>query len=114
LDTKIEIMKNENISQTERASVILEMTEAEKAETAIITRNSYLKDKFRQSLKSFTRRKIYECVNMHAEWTAKEVLVDIMQCYNPKLPPIVLLEMTQYILEEWEKIQAKNKTMQLA
>jgi hypothetical protein len=107
-------MKNENISQGETIPVILEMTEAEKAETAIITRNSYLKEQFRHSLKFFTRRKIYECVNLHSEWTAKEVLVDIMQCYNPKLPPVVLLEMTQYILEEWEKIQAKNKAMQLA
>jgi hypothetical protein len=107
-------MKNDcNVTQSE-GNVIREMTEAEKAEMAIITRNSYLKEKFRMSLKFYTRRKIQEYAAIHAEWRAKEVLVDIMKGYNPELPPVVLLEMTQYILEEWEKIQARKNELVLA
>jgi D-alanyl-D-alanine dipeptidase len=104
---------DKNIVQPE-SSNIREMTDEEKAETAYITRNSYHKEKFRKSLKLYTRMKIQAFAGTHPELNAKDLLVEIIKCYNPKLPPVVLLEMTQYILEEWEKIQAKKKTMQLA
>jgi hypothetical protein len=108
------MMKSDkNITHTE-SSNIKEMTDEEKAETAIITRNSYLKEKFRKSLKLYTRVKIQEFAGTNPDLSSKDLLVSIIKGYNPKLPPVVLLEMTQYILEEWEKIQAKNKAMQLA
>jgi hypothetical protein len=108
-------MKNDsnNIVSSE-GSVIREMTEAEKAETAIITRNSYLKEKFRMSLKFYTKRKIQEYADIHADWRAKEVLVEIMKGYNPELQPVVLLEMTQFILDEWEKKQTHKSELTLA
>lgn len=103
-------MKNDSIITQSETSVIREMSDAEKAEMAIITRNSYLKEKFRTSLKFYTKRKIQEYADIHADWRAKEVLVEIMKGYNPELPPVVLLEMTQFILEEWEKKQStKNE-----
>ena len=104
-------MKNDSIITQSKISVIREMSDAEKAEMAIITRNSYLKEKFRMSLKFYTKRKIQECADIHADWRAKEVLVEIMKGYNPELPPVVLLEMTQFILEEWEKNQMTKKDL---
>ena len=104
-------MKNDNLVQDDFTSMIVEMTDAEKAETAIITRNSYLKEKYRMSLKSYTKRKIQEYANIHADWRAKEVLVEIMKGYNPELPPVVLLEMTQFILEEWAKRQTTKQEL---
>ena len=41
-------MKNDNLVQDDFTSMIVEMTDAEKAETAIITRNSYLKEKYQK------------------------------------------------------------------
>ena len=104
-------MKKDSIITQSETSVIREMSDAEKAEMAIITRNSYLKEKFRMSLKFYTKRKIQECADIHADWRAKEVLVEIMKGYNPELPPVVLLEMTQFILEEWEKNQMTKKDL---
>lgn len=96
----------ENIQNSERMA---------EARISHITRNSYLKEKFRLSLKSLTKRLIQERATIHSEWTAQEVLVDIMKGYNPKLPPVVLLEMTQFILEEWEKIHvSKNEIVMVA
>ena len=104
-------MKNDSNIISSEVSVIREMTDAEKAKTAIITRNSYLKEKFRMSLKFYTKRKIQEYADIHADWRAKEVLVEIMKGYNPELPPVVLLEMTQFILEEWAKRQTTKQEL---
>jgi hypothetical protein len=90
------------------------MTDEEKANTAHITRNSYFKKKYRMALDITTKMMIQEMYKQHPDWSVKEVLVAAIKEYNSDLPSVLLLEMAQLIVTEWEKIQAKNKAMQLA
>jgi hypothetical protein len=94
--------------------VVREMTDEEKAHTAHITRNSYFKKKYRMALEITTKMMIQEMYKQHPDWSVKEVLVAAIKEYNSDLPSVLLLEMAQLIVSEWEKIQAKKKTMQLA
>lgn len=90
------------------------MTEEEEAQTAIITRNSVYKPKYRKSLKNSTKLDVHEYYNQHPEAGAKDVLSDMIKEYSSLLPPIILLEVAQVILEEWELIQASKKQLVLA
>jgi hypothetical protein len=89
------------------------MTDEEKDHTAHITRNSYFKKKYRMALEVTTKMMIQEMYEQHPDWSVKEVLVAAIKEYNSDLPSVLLLEMAQLIVTEWEKIQAKNKAMQL-
>jgi hypothetical protein len=90
------------------------MTDEEKAHTAHITRNSYFKKKYRMALEVTTRMMIREMYEQYPNRPLNDVLSAAMKEYNSDLPAVLLLEMAQLIVNEWEKIQSKNKTMQLA
>lgn len=82
------------------------MTKEESAQAAILSKNSFLKAKYRHALKLTTKIKVHQSAQSNPEWTAKDVLIAIMKGYNSQLPSVVLLEMAQFIVTEWETIQA--------
>lgn len=89
------------------------MTEEEKIRVDIITKNSFRKEKFRYALKSHSQTKVYEFYKTNPEWGAKDILINVMKGFNPDLPSDVVLEIAQYILHQWETIQASNKKFTL-
>lgn len=90
------------------------MTDEEKARLSHITRNSYFKKKYRMALEITTKMMIREMYEQYPDRPLNDVLSAAMKEYNSDLPSILLLEMAQLIVNEWERIQAKNKTLQLA
>jgi hypothetical protein len=90
------------------------MTEEEIAEKSKSTQNPFFKKKLHIALKVATEMSVHKLADEHPDWHAKDVLAEIIKGYNPEIPSVLLLEMAQLILDKWEKIQAKNKAMQLA
>jgi hypothetical protein len=89
------------------------MTEEEKARIEIITKNSYRKEKFRRGLKSYSQMRVYEFYKTNPEWGAKDILINVMMGYNPDLPSDVVLEIAEYILQQWEVLQTSKKELAL-
>ncbi len=77
------------------------MTPEEEYEADLISKQVLLSEKYRRGLKTITRMKMKELRIVHPEWTLKETLVAMLNGYNPDLPPVVLLEITQFIINEW-------------
>ena len=103
-------MKKENIIHNQYKK----MTDEECTQMAIVAQKSLLKDKYRHALKSLSKMKIYEYYETNPDWSAKDILLNVMKEYNPNLPSVVLLEMTQFILNEWETIKSSKNEMVLA
>ena len=85
------------------------MTEEEKAKSAALSKNSYFKEKYRLALKISTQMEIDKYSQTNPEWGVKDVLVTILKGYNSDLPSVLVLEMTQLIVAEWEAAHAKKK-----
>ena len=79
------------------------MTEAEMVETKAILKNSFFKEKYRNSIKSLTKVKMKSLKMQYPEWQLKDVLIAIIKDYTPELPIPILLEMIQFIITEWER-----------
>ncbi len=90
------------------------MTEEEKSAFPIDRIKSYRKEKFRRGLKSHSQSRVYEFYKTNPEWGAKDILLNVMEGYNPELPADVVLEIAEYIIMEWEKIKASKKELVLA
>lgn len=97
-------MKKENCEIIENTIPHRYMTDAEKAQSALLSEKSFFKEKYRHALKMTTKMKIEEYAQIHPEWTIKDVLIAIITGYNSQLPSQVILEMIQFIVIEWEKI----------
>jgi hypothetical protein len=94
--------------------IVREMTDEEKAHTAHITRNSYFKKKYRMALDITTKMMIQEMYKQHPDWSVKEVLVAAIKEYNSDLPSVLLLEMAQLIVTEWERHQISKNSLVMA
>jgi hypothetical protein len=105
-------MKKENIIHNQ--SQYKQMTAEESTQMAIIAQKSLYKEKYRHALKSLSKMKIYEYYGTNPDWSAKDILLNVMKEYNPNLPSVVLIEMTQFILNEWESIKSSKKELILA
>jgi hypothetical protein len=79
------------------------MTEEEFLQMATLSQKSYYKEKYRHGLKMLTLMDMEKHIQEHPEWQLKDVLAAILKNYNPELPAVILLEMTQFIITEWEK-----------
>jgi hypothetical protein len=90
------------------------MTDEEKAHTAHITRNSYFKKKYRMALDITTKMMIQEMYKQNPDWSVKEVLVAAIKEYNSDLPSVLLLEMAQLIVSEWERQQISKNSLVMA
>lgn len=79
------------------------MTETEMMKTNTVLKNSFFKDKYRNSLKTLTKSEMKRLEKQYPEWHLKDILIAILKDYNSELPTSIWLEMTQYIISEWER-----------
>jgi hypothetical protein len=105
-------MKNYNQTDSKNLKVTIVVDE-DKARIAAMKQKSYLKKKYRLALKFSAMMDLHEFAQTHPEWGAKDVLVEIMKNYFSDFPPVIVLEMAEYIVTEWEKIQASKKELVL-
>jgi hypothetical protein len=100
-------MKKENnmssFEETCRLVRATPMTEAEEIRIKAILKNSFFKEKYRNSLKSLTKVKMRSLKMQYPEWQPKDVLIAVIKDYAPELPTPILLEMIQFIIAEWEQ-----------
>jgi hypothetical protein len=80
-------------------------------ETIEVRQKRYLTKKYRLALKLSALLDLQELAETHPEWGAKDVLFDIMKDYYSDFPAELVLEMSHYIVTEWEKIQASKKEL---
>jgi hypothetical protein len=97
--------KENNISDIEEALTSIgasQMTEADILETATFSKTAFFKEKYRKSLKTLTKYEMRQFRKQHPDGQLKDALAALIKDYNPELPPSILLEMTQFIISEWE------------
>jgi hypothetical protein len=87
------------------------MTDEEKAHTAHITRNSYFKKRYRMALEITTKMMIQEMYEKYPDTPLNDVLSAAMKEYNSDLPSVLLLEMAQLIVAEWERHQIAKSSL---
>ena len=87
------------------------MTEAENQQMRLLSKKSFFKEKYRHALKISTKIDLLLLNQTHPEWTAKDVLSSLVKSYDPQLPTLILLEMTQFILAEWEILQTTKSPL---
>ena len=86
------------------------MIEEESNQMAIVTKNSFLKEKYRHALEAFTKIEILQLFQTNPTWAAKEALIAILKGYDTELAPSLVLEMAHFVMGEWEVLQVtKNE-----
>ena len=85
------------------------MSQEKQRRMEILLKNSFFKEKYRKGLKTLTRMDMQELRKEHPEWGLKDMLAAIVKDYHPELPPLLLLEMTQFIIAEWESTQLNKR-----
>ena len=98
--------KENNISDIEETLTSIgasPMTESDILETASFSKTAFFKEKYRKGLKTLTKYEMRQFRKEHPDGQLKDVLVALIKDYNPELPPSILLEMTQFIIAEWER-----------
>jgi hypothetical protein len=98
--------KENNISDVEKQHALIgvsPMTEADILRTAAFSKTAFFKEKYRNSLKTLTKYEMRQFRKAHPDGQLKDVLSALVKDYNPELPPSILLEMTQFIVSEWER-----------
>lgn len=87
------------------------MTETEKG---TVNQNTYFKKKYRMALEVTTKMMVQDLYAQNPDWSVRDVLTTTLKEYNKDLPSILLLEMMQLIVSEWEKQQTIKKELVLA
>jgi hypothetical protein len=98
--------KENNILDSEETRTALRaspMTEADILETATFSKTAFFKEKYRKGLKTLTKYEMRQFIKQHPDGQLKDALAALIKDYNPELPPSILLEMTQFIISEWER-----------
>ena len=104
-------MKNKEELIHSKKVFIKPMTEGELLQMATLSQKTYYKEKYRHGLKILTLMDMENYIQEHPEWQLKDILAAILKNYNPELPAAILLEMTQFIIVEWEKAHVKQSNM---
>jgi hypothetical protein len=100
----LEMKKENEISELSYESIgASPMTEADIIQTDALLKNAFFKDKYRNSLKSLAKSEMNLLKKQYPKWQLKDVLIAIIKDYNSELPPSIFLEMTQFIISEWER-----------
>jgi CBS-domain-containing membrane protein len=105
---------NQLVLTKPKNSQVREMTDVEKERIEVITRNSYSKKKYRMALEVTTKMMVQDVYAQHPDWSVRDVLTTMLKEYNKDLPSTLLLEMTQLIVNEWEKKQTHKSDLALA
>lgn len=98
--------KENNISDSEETCLSIgasPMTEADILESTAFSKTAFLKEKYKKSLKTLTKYEMRQFIKQHPDGQLKDALAALIKDYNPELPPSILLEMTQFIISEWER-----------
>jgi hypothetical protein len=98
-----------NIARPEN-SVIGVKTNA-REQMRLLDDKRFHKKKYRLALQMYAKLDIVEYAQSYPTWAAKDVLSEIVKDYDKNLPAEILLEMSHYIVTEWEKIQASKKEL---
>ena len=77
--------------------------------TSVLDNKRFYKKKYLLALKLYATVEIHEYVKSQPSWGAKDVLIAIVKDYDPQLPSDILLTMTQFIVQEWEKVQTTKQ-----
>lgn len=103
-------MKKENdISEASNMSIgASPMTKEEILQTEAVLKNAFFKEKYRTGLKNLVKSDMKLFKKQYPEWQLKDVLVAVIKDFNPELPSPILLEMTQFIISEWENTRQKK------
>ncbi len=103
-------MKKENdISEASNMSIgASPMTKEDLLQTESVLKNAFFKEKYRTGLKNLVKSDMKLFKKQYPEWQLKDVLVAVIKDFNPELPPAILLEMTQFIIAEWESSSQKE------
>lgn len=103
-------MKKENdISEASNMSIgASPMTKEDLLQTESVLKNAFFKEKYRTGLKNLVKSNMKLFKKQYPEWQLKDVLVAVIKDFNPELPPAILLEMTQFIIAEWESSSQKE------
>jgi hypothetical protein len=99
-----------NVAKPENLNVRL-MTDEERTQMAMFDSKKYNRKKYKMALQFGAKMKLYELSITHPKWGAKDVLIDIMKDYYSDFPAELVLEMSHYIVTEWEKIQVSKKEL---
>lgn len=73
----------------------------------------FYRKKYKLALQLYAKLDMVAYAQTHTEWGTKDILAEIVKDYDKNLPSDILLEMAQYIVIEWEKIQASKKELAL-
>jgi hypothetical protein len=112
-DTEIDnAISQFSVTRPENLKVTL-MTEEERAKMAVLDDKRYYKKKYKLALQFGAKMQLHEFHRTNPTWGAKDVLVEILKNYNSDFPSLIVLEMAQYIVEEWETIQNPKKELAL-
>ncbi len=87
------------------------MTADEEVRVDEITKNSFHRPEYLQSLKFMTQYDVREYHETHPNAHAKDVLSNMMKTYSSAIPCDILLDMAQVILSEWESVNASKKEL---
>lgn len=81
------------------------MTAAEYQRSKALRDKSWFKEKYLNSLRTVTRTRMEKLLREQAGYAFKDLLSDLLGEMPPEAPPQLLLIMTRFIIEEWEKTE---------
>jgi hypothetical protein len=90
------------------------INEEENVQMAELAKKSFYRPKYRNALKIITKLHMQEYYLTYPDCSVKDMLSEMVKGYNPYLPSEILLEMTKFILEEWESMKSINKELAVA
>lgn len=90
------------------------ITEEERVQMATLDNKRYFRKKYKLALQFGAKMQLHEFHRTNPSWGAKDVLVEILKNYSSDFPSVIVLEMAQYIVAEWETIQNPKKELLLA
>ena len=80
------------------------MSKAQVAEIQSLKNSGFNSAKYHKAQKTYTKLTIHELHKKNPKWGLKEILVNIIYSYPSEMPIELYSEMTQFIIEEWNKI----------
>ncbi|MEK7255989.1 MAG: hypothetical protein AAB316_14655 [Bacteroidota bacterium] len=89
------------------------MSPEEAARAKSSSKQIILSKKYRNGLKSVVGIHLYKLHLTHPDMPLSLVIATMLQDINPELPAEVLLEITAFIIEEWEKIKQEDPSFKI-
>jgi hypothetical protein len=94
-------------------NMTVNLIEGELNQSVVVDHKRFYRKKYKLALQLYAKLDMVAYAQTHPEWGAKDVLAEIVKDYDKDLPSEILLEMAEYIVTEWGKIQASKKELVL-